>query len=184
MGIILLAADRFRNSINPNIPELVSFALRIAESDDEIVLLIPSADGEKPPPGTCRGAGRIILLGISGGEAPDPAWFAREIRELVAEMNPRCVALMHSPRSALTAALLAPYMGASPVTAVEDLAVTDGCIHVRRSLYGGKLAVRMKSVHAPILFTLLPGAFVPKVDESPGDDKKKGMTAAPAVEQR
>jgi electron transfer flavoprotein alpha subunit len=171
---IIAVLDTIEDKLIQQSLELICFADSFALGDpDGILLVIPGKSS------------RILCESISlkyGIDAaplehddlylPNPELLAEMLHEIIDEYKPESIILTHTIRNCQTAAKLSVSLKALSITAVESFAKSDEWCIFQRSIFNGKIRMRVSPQTPLKILTVLSGAFTSSADRP--SNKKNG----------
>jgi electron transfer flavoprotein alpha subunit len=183
---ILVVAELLAGRILPVTYEVIAFARALGGGDGPSIGIVV-------PGGNVQAVARELadLTGLDvialEGDGLDPynaeAW-TMALSALIQERNPRHICIPHTSRGCDFAPGLAGGIGASCITAVEGLREEAGCPSFTRSIFNGKVRMRVASAAEMTVLTILPGAFRAEGKSPPRPDKMRAEVEVLKVVER
>ncbi|PKL17195.1 MAG: hypothetical protein CVV49_12295 [Spirochaetae bacterium HGW-Spirochaetae-5] len=153
--------DTLEDKLIPQSFELIAFADKITDSDLSHTLLIVAGRNIKSVCESISAKYGIDVLPLEHDDLylPNPELLADMLHEVIKDYNTETVILTHTIRNCQTAAKLSVSLKASSITAIESFTKDDKEYNFQRSIFNGKIRMRLSPKTSLKIFTVLPGAY-------------------------
>jgi len=186
---ILVVAELHEGAVRPVTHETIAFARRLAGQEAGAIRIV--VPGWHVRDVVCELADRTGIDAIAlEAESLDPynaeTW-RLALAALIRERGPSHICIPHTSRGCDFAPALAAGIGASCITAVEGICGERDSPTFVRSIFNGKMRMRVRANRGIAVLTVLPGAFPAESPPGPLPEKRKAgveILRAPASHQR
>ncbi|OPY09802.1 MAG: Electron transfer flavoprotein subunit alpha [Syntrophaceae bacterium PtaB.Bin095] len=172
---ILVVVERIEDAIRPVTLETVAFARRLAGRESAAIRIVVPGRDVRDAAGELADRTGIDAIALEA-ESLDPysaeTW-RLALAALIREQGASHICIPHTSRGCDFAPALAAGIGASCITAVEEICGERDSPTFVRSIFNGKMRMRVRANRDVTVLTVQPGAFPADSPTGPLPEKRK-----------
>ncbi len=162
MDTIIILIDHERGAISPHSLELVTAAASLRQTGPTVMAFIAGSDTTRAAESFARDSG----IDVTAIESPELEHYSAEgylkaLTDIIHSYTPSLVLAAHNARGCDYAPALAVRLGMRCVTGVEDMRRSGGGLTFGRTAWHGKIREGVEMPSAPVVVTVMPGAYQP-----------------------